>query len=178
MCSTLETATIGLDGTGIPFVACEHLQECSDLPCDTGVSPAELQVSDRVQVFVVEGQHAETSSSAHTQHASRCALTLRMSTFIRLAHIEHVQERFPEVDFLGLPEKWYEKTGHYNFLTKFTSAEGQRLLWQRMETATEWLCSRSEETLVISAHHTVFNFLVGIEFRNCEVRIGEQGQGI
>jgi hypothetical protein len=95
-------------------------------------------------------------------------LLLLLLLFVLLLLNAH-QERFPEVDFSGLPDEWYSKTGHYNFLTKRSSPEGQRLLWQRMEAATEWLCGRSEQTLVISAHHTVFNFLVGIEFRNCEV---------
>lgn len=117
----LETATIGLEGFGIPYVACQHFQECADLPCDTGVPVPELA------------------------------------------------PRFPDVDFSELPDEWYSKCGHYNFLTHYQSAEGLRLLNQRMEAATEYLCSRPEDSIVVSAHHTVYCFLVGIEFANCEV---------
>ena len=79
------------------------------------------------------------------------------------------QKRFPDVDFSGLPEEWYAKAGHYNFLTNYSCPQGQQLLWERMRVATQWLCDRPEKSLIIVAHHTVFTFLVGMEFHNCEV---------
>jgi len=121
MTRTLETATIGLEGLGIPFVACEHFQECASLPCDTGKP------------------------------------------------LEEIEPSFGMVDFSKCPANWYEKRGHFDFQTKKFDEQGLADLKVRMGKATQYLGDRPEDLIIVSAHHTVYCHLIGIEFANCEV---------
>ena len=82
---------------------------------------------------------------------------------------EVLKREYPTVDFAQVPPLWYEKVGHIDFGTGQIREAGLAALRTRCEAATEFLCGRSEETLVVVAHHTFFAHLTGVEFFNCEV---------
>eukprot|EP01043_Picozoa_sp_COSAG02_P012422 COSAG02_NODE_478_length_21511_cov_120.811087_18_plen_220_part_00 len=120
---TLQTAVIGLESAGLPFVAHDSCQECADVPSDTGRPVREL-ISE-----------------------------------------------FSSVDFsqIDQPDDWFNKVGPWDFAKNEAKPEGLMALQKRCERFTTFIAGRSEECLIVVAHHTFLAFLLALEFANCEV---------
>jgi broad specificity phosphatase PhoE len=64
------------------------------------------------------------------------------------------------LDFSTLSPTWYVKDG----------INDEANLKERLGLFEQWLAERSEEVVIIVAHHNVFLGLLGVTFKNCEVR--------
>ena len=74
-------------------------------------------------------------------------------------HPAHILEaEFPEVDFRGLAEDWFDKQAKWNYSTA-----------DRVTRLCEFLASRPEQRIVCIGHLDLFRHLVGVRLRNCGV---------
>jgi hypothetical protein len=84
-----------------------------------------------------------------------------------------LQTDFSEhVDFSLLsssPEGWFCKPSPWNNEEDAPDPTGQDALRERCARFTAWLAARPEERIIIVAHHTLFCWLLNIDFQNCEV---------
>jgi len=85
--------------------------------------------------------------------------------------IATMQELMPRIDFAGVADKdkWFEKTGHVDFLTGELDQQGLAQLRERCRVGREYLLARPESTIVLVAHHTLFAHMFDLELFNCEV---------
>ena len=74
-------------------------------------------------------------------------------------HPAHLLEaEFPEVDFSGVADDWFNK-----------KSQGNALTVDRITRFSEWLASRPEQRIVCIGHLDFFNHLLGVRLRNCGV---------